>query len=192
MRKLRVFENISLDGVLQHSADENNFSYSNWTGPYRSPAGLEMLLAKYGESFDMLLGRRTYDMWTGFWPKAPGPMAERINAAKKYIVTHHPETLEWGPCEGIGPDLVQAVRRLKSQDGLDIVLAGSTTLTSTVLANGLADELVLTVYPVLLGTGKRIFTEGTPAHSFELISTQTTPTGVLLNQYKVVGPISKS
>ena len=82
MRKLKIMEHISLDGVIQHSADDDHFPYSDWTGPYRTPAGRDALLAAYGERFDLLLGRRTYDIWSGFWPKAPSsPMADRLNAA---------------------------------------------------------------------------------------------------------------
>jgi dihydrofolate reductase len=190
MRKLRIFEHISLDGVIQASADENNFPYSDWSGPYRTPAGRDMLLARYGEKFDLLLGRRTYDMWSGFWPKAPSsPMADRLNAAKKYVATHRPESLAWGPFEAVGKDVVEGIRRIKSQDGPDLLLMGSSTLTSTVLEHGLADEIVLLVDPVLLGTGKRIFADGTPARAFELASTTATPTGIVVNSYKPVGPL---
>jgi dihydrofolate reductase len=87
MRKIRIMEHISLDGVIQHSADENDFPYSDWTAPYRTPAGRDAILAAYGGSFDLLLGRRTYDIWSGFWPKAPSsPMADGINATKKYVL----------------------------------------------------------------------------------------------------------
>jgi dihydrofolate reductase len=190
MRKLRIFEHITLDGVIQHSADENGFAYGDWSIPYRSPAGRDMLIAAYGTGYDLLLGRRTYDSWSGYWPKAPSsPMADGINAAKKYVVTHRPENLEWGPFEAVGPDLVEGVRSIKAADGPDLVLCGSSTLTSTLLEHGLVDELVLTVYPVLLGTGKRFFAEGTPPHTFELLSSQATPTGVLLNRYKVARPL---
>jgi len=97
MRKIGIIEQISLDSVIQQSADENDFPYGNWTAPYRTPAGRELILAAYGESFGLLLGRRTYDMWSGFWPKAPsGLMADRLNAATKYIATHRPEGLAWG------------------------------------------------------------------------------------------------
>jgi dihydrofolate reductase len=96
MRKIRIMEHISLDGVIQQSADENDFPYGAWTAPYRTPAGRDAILAAYGESYDLLLGRRTYDMWSGFWPKAPSsPMADRLNAATKYVVTHRPESLAW-------------------------------------------------------------------------------------------------
>ena len=190
MRKLRIFEHISLDGVIQASADENNFPYSDWSGPYRTPAGREMLLARYGEKFDLLLGRRTYDGFSSFWPKAPSsPMADRLNAAKKYVATHRPESLAWGPFEGVGPEIVENIRRIKSQDGPDVLLMGSSTLTSTVLEHGLADEVVLLVDPVLLGVGKRLFADGTPARAFELASTTATPTGIVVNSYKPVGPL---
>ena len=190
MRKLKIFEHISLDGVIQNSADDGNFPYSDWTAPYRTPAGLDAVLAAQGENFDLLLGRRTYDMWSGYWPKAPSsPMADSLNAATKYIATHRPESLEWGPFESLGPDIVEDIRRIKSQDGPDLILWGSTTLTSTLIKHGLADEIVLIVYPVLLGTGKRLFAEGTPARSFELISTQAMPSGVILTTYKVAAPL---
>ena len=190
MRKLKIIEHISLDGVIQHSADDDGFPYADWTAPYRTPAGREAVMAAYGESFDLLLGRRTYDLWSGFWPKAPGsPIADGLNVATKYIATHRPESLKWGPFEGVGPDIVEGVGRLKSQDGSDLILSGSSTLTSPLLEHRLADEVVLIVYPLLLGTGKRFFAEGTPPRSFELVSTQAMPSGIILSAYKVGGPL---
>ena len=190
MRKLKIFEHISLDGVIQHSADNGDFPYSDWSAPYRSPAGIEAVLAAQGESFDLLLGGRTYDIWSGYWPKAPSsPMSDALNASTKYVATHRPESLEWGPFEGLGPDLVEDIRRIKSHNGPDLILWGSSTLTSTLLEHGLADEVLLIVYPVLLGTGKRFFAEGTPPRSFELVSTTAMPSGIILSAYKVAGPL---
>lgn len=190
MRKLKIIEHISLDGVIQHSDDGDNFPHSDWTTPYRTPAGREAILAAQGGSFDLLLGRRTYDIWSGFWPKAPsGPMADGLNAATKYVATHRPERLEWGPCESLGPNLIEGIRRIKAQDGPNLILWGSSTLTSTLLEHGLADEILLVVYPVLLGTGKRFFAEGTPPCSFELVSTRALPSGIILSGYKVAGPL---
>jgi dihydrofolate reductase len=191
MRKLKLIEHVSLDGVIQHGADEDgNFPYGDWTTPYRSPAGLAMVLEAQGESFDLLLGRRTYDMWSGYWPKAPkSPMADRLNAATKYVVTHRPESLEWGPFEGVGPDLVAGVRDIKAKGGADLILWGSSTLTSALLEHGLADEVLLLVYPVLLGKGKRFFAEGTPARAFTLDSTKASTTGILVNSYGAAGPL---
>jgi dihydrofolate reductase len=191
MRKLKIIEHISLDGVMQ-SSGEDGFPYPDWTAPYRTPAGRDLLLAAHGEKFDLLLGRRTYDMWSGFWPKATGnPFADRLNSATKFVATHRPESLEWGPFDRIGPDLVDAVRRIKSDGSKDLILSGSSTLTSTVLEHGLADEVVLAVYPAALGTGKRFFAEGTPARSFELVGTQALPTGIILATYRVAGPLKK-
>ena len=95
MRQLRLVEHIPLDGVIQHSADDDGFPYSDWTAPYRTPSGRDAMLAAYGERFDLLLGRRTYDIWLGFWPKAPiSPLAEGLNAATKHVATRRPESLE--------------------------------------------------------------------------------------------------
>ncbi len=190
MRTLRIIEHISLDGVMQVSGDDGGFPYGDWTAPYRTPAGRDAMLAAHGESFDLVLGRRTYDAWSGYWPKAPSsPMADRLNAATKCVATHRPESLEWGPFEQLGADIVEGIRHIKTQDGPDLVLSGSSTLTSTVLEHGLADEVVLVVYPVLLGAGKRFFAEGTPARSFELVSTTAMPSGIILSHYKVAGPL---
>ncbi|MET3392710.1 dihydrofolate reductase [Variovorax sp. 1140] len=189
MRKLKIMEHVSLDGVIQ-SSGEDGFPYADWTVPYRTPAGRDEVLAAHGQRFDLLLGRRTYDMWSDYWPKAPaGPMADGLNAATKFVVTHRPESLAWGPFEAVSADVVEGVRRIKSQTGPDLVLWGSSTLTSTLLAQGLADEVMLIVYPVLVGTGKRLFAQGTPGRAFELVGTKTTPSGLLLNTYKLAGAL---
>lgn len=190
MRKLKIIEHVSLDGVIQISDDDGDFPYGDWKAPYRTPAGGDAILAAYGERFDLLLGRRTSDIWSGSWPKAPSsPMADRLNAATKYVITHRPESLRWGPSDGLGPDIVVDIRRIKSQDGPDLVLSGSATLTSRLLEHELADEVLLVVYPVLLGRGKRFFAEGTPPRSLELVGTQTMPSGVILSTYRTAGPL---
>lgn len=192
MRKLKIMEHISLDGVIQISEGpaDSDFPYGDWTAPYRTPAGLEKVLAMYGETFDLLLGRRTYDLWSGFWPKAPkSPMGDRLKAATKYVVTHRPESLAWGPFEGIGPNVVESVHRIKAQDGPDLILSGSSTLTSVLLEQELADEMVLLVDPVLLGKGKRLFAEGTPPRAFSLVSSHTSPSGIVINCFRAAGSL---
>lgn len=189
MRTLKIMEHISLDGVIQTSG-EDEFPYADWTAPYRSPAGRDEVLAAHGGRFDLLLGRRTYDIWSDYWPKAPsGAMADGLNAATKYVVTHRPESLAWGPFESLGPNIVEGVRRIKSQAGSNLILWGSSTLTSTLLEHGLVDEVLLVVYPVLLGAGKRFFAQGTPPRAFELVTTKALPSGILVSAYKVVGPL---
>jgi dihydrofolate reductase len=187
-----MFEHISLDGVIQirDSGEDSDYPYGDWTAPYRSPAGRDAVLAAQGESFDLLLGRRTYDLWSVFWPKAPSsPMSDRLNAATKYVATHRPESLEWGPFERLGPDIVEDIRSIKAHNGPDLLLWGSSTLTSTLFEHGLADEVVLIVYPVLLGKGKRLFAEGTPPRALELASTNALSSGIVINAFKVAGPL---
>ncbi len=148
---------------------------------------------RFGPSSDVmrLLGRRTYDLWSGFWPQAPSsPMADRLNAATKFVVTHRPQSLgSWGPFADLGPDIVQGVRRIKSEDGPDLILSGSSTLTSNLIEHGLADEVALIVYPILLGTGKPLFASGTPARSFALVGSRAMASGVILSTYKFTGAL---
>ncbi len=189
MRKIRIFEHISLDGVIQPDGD-SDFANGGWSVPYRTPAGAAALAEAQGTSFDLLLGRRTYDLWADFWPKVKGgPFADGLNAATKYVVTHRPESLGWGPVKDLGTDILEGIRDVKSKDGPDLIVWGSSTLTSVLLEQGLVDEIVLVVYPVLLGRGKRCFSDRADPREFAFVSTQTTPTGVLLNTYRHVGSL---
>ena len=193
MRKLKIVEHISLDGVVQTtSSPDDDFPYGDWTAPFRSPAGLKIVTEMYGKTCDVLVGRRTYDLLAGFWPKAPkSPMADHLNAATKYVITHRPESLEWGPFEAIGPDLVDSGRRIKAKNGPDLVLSGSLTLTSALLEHGLADEVILFVSPIVLGKGKRFFTDGALPRTFALGSTQSLPEGILVNVYKLIPTLAE-
>jgi dihydrofolate reductase len=193
MRKIRIFEHISLDGVIQPGgpgeyADE--YAHGGWTAPYRSPAGLEAVLEAQGQDFDLLLGRRTYDLWASFWPTVKGgPFADSLNAATKYVATHRPESLGWGPVGDLGADVMEGIRRVKSQDGPDLMVWGSATVTSVLLEQGLVDEVVLVIYPVLLGRGKRCFSDSADPREFALVSSKATPTGAIVNSYRYVGAL---
>ncbi len=192
MRKIRIFEHISLDGVIQPDGD-SDYANGGWTAPYRSPAGAAALAEIQGTGFDLLLGRRTYDLWAAYWPKVKGgPFAEAINAATKYVATHRPDTLTWGPVGKLGADIIEGVRGIKSKDGPDLLVWGSSTLTSVLLRQGLADEVVLVVYPVLLGRGKRCFAENADPRELALVSTKASPTGVVINTYRHVGALRTS
>ena len=187
MRKIRIFEHISLDGVIEHDGD---YAYGAWTAPYRSPAGLAAVIEAHGTGFDLLLGRRTYDIWADYWPKAgKSPMADALNAATKYVATHRPESLEWGPVKDLGADIIGSVRGIKSKDGPDLIVWGSSTLTSVLLGQGLVDEVVLFVYPVLLGRGKRFFSDSADPRELALVSTKAASSGVLMNTYRPVGSL---
>lgn len=114
-------------------------------------------------------------------------MAKGLNAATKYVATHRPESLGWGPVKDLGADIIKGVRRLKSKGGPDLIVWGSSTLTSVLLGHGLVDEVVLIVYPVLLGRGKRFVSDRVDARELALVSTKATPTGVFINTYRHVG-----
>jgi dihydrofolate reductase len=136
MRKIRIFEHTSLDGVISPPGD-SDFAKGGWSAPYRTPAGAAALAERQGKSFDLLLGRRTYDQWAGFWPKVKdGPFADGLNAATKYVATHRPEGLEWGPVGDLGADIMEGIRGLRSNDGPDLIVWGSSTLTSVLLTAG--------------------------------------------------------
>ena len=140
MRKIRIMEHISLDGVLDGEfrlEDGEGFTQGGWTMPFRSPAGLEAVMEAQGGKFDLLLGRRTYDAWADFWPEAGNtPIANGINAATKYVATHRPGNLKWGPVADLGADIIEGIRGVKSTDGPDLIVWGSSTLTSVLLDQG--------------------------------------------------------
>jgi dihydrofolate reductase len=193
MRKIRIIEHISLDGVIQAPGgrdEDGDYAHGGWTAPYRSTAGGEAVVEAQGRNFDLLLGRRTYDIFAGYWPKAGnGPIADGLNAATKYVATHRPDSLGWGPVGDLGTDIIEGVRGVKSTDGPDLIVWGSSTLTSVLLGQGLVDEVVLIVYPVLLGRGKRFFSDSVDPRELALVSTKATPTGVLINTYRHVGSL---
>ena len=195
MRKIILLEHISLDGVIQapggpEEDTSGGFAYGGWSAPHGDPEIGKAIAAAHGGGFDLLQGRRTYDIFSGYWPKAPkSPMAGSINAATKYVATHRPESLEWGPAEGLGSDIADGVRRLKSTNGPRLIVWGSSTLTPVLLEHELADEVVLLVFPVLLGVGKRIFSDGTPPRELALISTTALSSGVIISTYRPNGSL---
>ena len=194
MRTIRIIEHISLDGVIQApggpNEDDAGFPYGGWAAPHHDDAAGAAIVAAQGEAFDLLLGRHTYDIFSGFWPKAPkSPMSNSLNAATKYVATHRPESLAWGPVEDLGTDIVAGVRRIKAKNGPDLIVWGSSQLTSVLIEHGLADEVMLLVFPVLLGTGKRIFSDGTPPRELKLISSKAASSGVIISTYKPSGAL---
>ncbi len=192
MRKIRIMEHISLDGVISPSGrgEDSDYAHGGWTAPYRTAAGAEAVAEAQGSSFDLLLGRRTYDIWAGFWPKiTSGPFAKGLNAATKYVATHRPESLGWGPVGNLGADIIDGVRRVKATDGPDLIVCGSSTLTSVLLEQELVDEVVLLTYPLLLGQGKRFFSESADPRELALVSTKAMSSGVLMNTYRHVGSL---
>ena len=194
MRKIRIIEHISLDGVIQAPGGRNeggdDYPNGGWIAPYGSPDGEEAIAEAMGSKFDLLLGRRTYDIWAGYWPSVKsGPFANAFNTATKYVATHRPNSLAWHPVGNLGADVMEGIRHIKSQDGPDLIVWGSSTLTTVLLDQKLVDEVVLTVYPVLLGRGKSILSDTADPLDLALVSTKATSSGVLINTYRYVGSL---
>jgi dihydrofolate reductase len=192
MRKLTVAAMTSLDGVIQapggpEEDTRDGFAYGGWAWPYADP-GIEVMGGAFKRPFELLLGRRTYDIFAAYWPHvrqgAPHQhIADLFNGTTKHVATHHPETLAWQNSHALGADIAAAVRALKRGDGPDLITQGSSDLVHQLLATDLVDELRLLVYPVLLGRGKRLFDDRTQASAFRLEASQTASTGVLVTRY---------
>ncbi|HEY0502910.1 MAG TPA: dihydrofolate reductase family protein [Lysobacter sp.] len=198
MRKLIVAAFITLDGVMQapggpEEDTSGGFAHGGWIVPYADGSG-EVMGGVFARPFDLLLGRRTYDIFAGYWPHvAEGAphrhIADLFNGAGKHVATHHPDTLAWQNSHALGADVVATVRALKKSRGPDLVTQGSSELVHQLLATDLVDELRLLVHPLLLGPGKRLFEEHAQASAFRLEASKATSTGVLVNRYVRAGEV---
>ncbi|QJE71780.1 dihydrofolate reductase family protein [Aerophototrophica crusticola] len=206
MRKLMVSTFVSLDGVMQAPGgpDEDprgGFTLGGWTVPYFDEAlGAEMDDI-FAQPFDLLLGRRTYDIFAAHWPHVPlepgqpgydpgsVDIARKFNACAKHVATHRPESLAWQNSHALGPDVAAAVRVLKGQDGPTLLVQGSSELLQILFAHGLVDEARLLVMPVVLGKGLRLFGGGALPAAFHLTHSFATPAGVLVARYRLAGEV---
>jgi len=196
MRKIIVLSFISLDGVMQAPGgpDEDtsgDFSYGGWTVPFWDETSSTLMGEQMGMPFDLLLGRKTYDIFADYWPKQDpnGPVADPFNNAGKYVVSDSSPELTWDNSEIIYGDVVPKLQELKQQDGPMLQVHGSGDLIQTLLQNDLIDELWLKTFPVALGKGKRLFGEGTIPAAFELAESHITPRGVIFANYKRAGEV---
>jgi dihydrofolate reductase len=192
MRTIRIIEHVTLDGVIQapggpEEDPSGGFSYGGWGFPEHDDQVGGAIVAAQGQGFDLLLGRKTYDIFAGYWPKQAGPMADSLNAARKFVATHRPESLAWGPVESLGSDIAADIARVKQAGGPDLIVWGSSTLTSLLISEGLADEVMLLAFPVMIGRGKRIFSDHGQPTGLRLIESKATPTGVIVSRYQPAG-----
>lgn len=197
MRKITAITQVTLDGVMQSPGGpeedpSNGFTHGGWAMPFVDDAAAQVIGETIAGEFDLLLGRRTYDIWAAYWPnQGDNPIGEAFNKATKYVVTHRPGQLGWKTSKPIGGDIVEEIRRLKASDGPDLHVWGSGEVLQTLIAAELVDEHRLWVFPVVLGRGKRLFENGVQAHGLSLVVTASTPSGVLLNTYRPAGPVPK-
>ena len=160
--------------------------------PFASDAGRQAIGEIMASAFDMILGRRTYEIFAGYWPKhADNPIGTAFNKATKYVVTRSLDDLSWRTSQAVGGDVVDGIRRLKASAGPALHVWGSGELLQTLIGADLVDEYRIWVFPVVLGQGKRLFESGVPPRALSLVATKTTPTGVLLNTYVPAGPLPK-
>ncbi|HSX34771.1 MAG TPA: dihydrofolate reductase family protein [Candidatus Saccharimonadales bacterium] len=190
MRKLTVLTMITLDGVMQAPGgpDEDTsggFKYGGWTAPYIDEAGGELMQKEMGPS-DYLLGRRTYDIFAAYWP-THGDFWPAINKGTKYVMSTTVEKSDWEKCVFIKS--VADIEKLKNSDGPDLQVWGSGKLVQTLLKNDLVDELRLKIYPLTLGQGKKLFSEGTIPAAFTLVDSAVTPSGVIMANYTRAGEV---
>ena len=195
MRRIVSATFITLDGVMQGPGgpDEDRsggFDHGGWTVPFADDTISEAIAASMAEPSDLLLGRRTYEIFAAYWPSIDDhPIADSFNAATKYVVTNSGVELTWANSVALQGDVVAKLTALKQQDGPDLFVWGSSVLFPTLVAHDLLDEMTLFAYPITLGTGKRLFGEGTAPRSFTMVSNQTSSTGVTINTYRPAGVI---
>ncbi|TPM26478.1 dihydrofolate reductase family protein [Mesorhizobium sp. B2-3-4] len=194
MRKIIAATFVSLDGVMQAPGGPEEdpvggFEFGGWTFHYFDEVAGAAMEEMFSKPFDLLLGRRTYDIFAAYWPYQKDPIADVFNPATKYVATHRPETLAWENTQSLGSDVVAALRRLKHEDGPDLLIQGSGELIQTLLANGLIDEIRLMIFPLLLGKGKRLFGDDAMPGAFKLVGSQTSSTGVIMATYERGGEI---
>jgi dihydrofolate reductase len=199
MRKLIVAEQISLDGVIQSPGDPEEdpsgaFHLGGWVVPYADEVIGQALQDLLSQPFELLLGRRTYDIFAAYWPRvradsARYAIANLFNSVPKYVATHRSDTLDWQNSRALEGDLAEAIRVLKHQDGANLLAWGSGDLVRQLLAVGLVDELRLLIYPVVLARGKRLFGDNAQVAAFTLAHSTSTPQGVLITRYVHSGKV---
>ncbi|HKX08718.1 MAG TPA: dihydrofolate reductase family protein [Stellaceae bacterium] len=197
MREIIAITQVTLDGVMQapggpEEDPSDGFTHGGWAMPFVDEAAHKVIGETIAGEFDMLLGRRTYEIFAGYWPhQGDNPIAKAFNKATKYVVTRSLAQLDWKTSRRIGGDAVAELRRIKASDGPVLHLWGSSNLLQTLIVADLIDEHRLWVFPVVLGKGKRLFENGVPPRGLSLVATGSTPSGVLFNTYRPAGPLRK-
>ena len=195
MRRIIGAAFVSLDGVMQAPGGPSEdptggFAHGGWLPPVGDDAIQDKIGELFGRPFDLLLGRRTYDIFAGYWPYAPDEMAgirDPFDACTKYVVTHRDAPLEWHNSERVSE--IEALRDIKEADGPDLVIQGSSTLYPQLLAADLLDELILMISPIVLGEGKRLFGEGTPPRTLKMTDHHVSAAGSIIATYAPTGAV---
>ncbi len=195
MRKIIVLSFITLDGVMQapggpEEDTSSGFTYGGWTVPFFDEQSGALMGEQMGHPYDLLLGRKTYDIFSGYWPQhTDNPIGEAFGKATKYVASTTLLEPTWENTVILKDDVVGELRKLKVSDGPELQVHGSGNFIQTLLKHDLVDELWLKTYPITLGTGKRLFEEGTMPAAFTLEKCVTTPSGVIFANYQRAGDV---
>ncbi|HEU4711618.1 MAG TPA: dihydrofolate reductase family protein [Pyrinomonadaceae bacterium] len=193
MRKIIVLEHISLDGVIQapggpEEDPSNGFEYGGWSAPYSDDKIGTALMKKMNMPFDLLLGRKTFDIWAAYWPQH-ADLWPSVNTATKYVASNTMTSHEWQPSVFLNGDLAEKITAIKQQPGPDLHVWGSGNLLQTFMKHDLVDVFWLLIYPVTLGSGKRLFADGTIPAAFTVTESLVGSTGVILVNYERAGAV---
>ena len=193
MRKIIVLSFITLDGVIQapggpEGDTSGDFKYGGWIVPYFDDFLGNVMGEQMGKPFDLLLGRKTYEIFASYWPHHEDQWPD-VNNVKKYVVSHSERKLEWNNSVLLKDNIVEEIKKLKSHNGPDLQVHGSANLIQTLLKHDLVDEFWLKIFPITLKTGKRLFAEGTIPASFTLHDLKRSPSGVIIASYKRAGEV---
>ncbi len=197
MRKLVILNRITLDGVMQAPSGpeedaSSDFRYGGWAVPLADEFLGRSYARHIDHPFDLLLGRKTYDVFAGYWPFADpqkNPFAAPFKNATKYVATHRPIESNWEKTVRLDGNIAERIRDLKAEDGPELQVYGSSHFIQTLLEHDLVDELWLKIFPVTLGQGKRLFAEGTIPAAFELTECAASPMGVIVANYRRAGEV---
>ena len=193
MRKINVLEFVSLDGVIQAPGGQEEdpsggFAYGGWTSPHSDADSSAAMRKQMSMPFDLLLGRKTFDIWAQYWPEnSEGWPA--VNTATKYVASNTIKSHEWKPSVFLNGDIAEKIAKIKQQDGPDLHVYGSANLVQTLMKHDLVDAFWLKIFPVTLGSGKRLFADGTIPAAFKVTESTVTPKGVVIVSYERAGDV---
>jgi dihydrofolate reductase len=194
MRKLVVNTFVSLDGVMQapggpEEDPTGGFEHGGWSVSFWDDQMMQAMSEFMGKPFDLILGRKTYEIFAAHWPHTDEPGAAELNRATKYVASRTLDTLEWENSQLLEGEVGEAVARLKDEDGPELQVHGSSDLIQTLLRRDLVDEFRVWIFPVVLGSGKRLFGGGAPPRTLKLVDSQVSSTGVVMGTYQPGGDV---
>ncbi|MFG1732455.1 dihydrofolate reductase family protein [Paenibacillus sp. 843] len=194
MRKIIVLEHVSLDGVIQAPGERDEdisggFAYGRWSAPYSNEIVGTLLRRQMNMPFDLLLGRKTYEIWAPYWPQH-ADVWPRANKATKYVVSNTMTSGVWQPSVFLSGDIAGKITQIKQQQGPDLHVWGSGDLIQTLIKHDLVDVFWLMIYPITLGSGKRLFADGTTPAAFKVTESKVAPNGVIVVNYERAGAIT--